>query len=59
MSFTDREIAHVLLALVLLLLAAQGFGYLFSRLRQPPVIGEILGGLILGPSLIGVLLLAK
>ena len=55
MSFTDREIAHVLLALVLLLLAAQGFGYLFSRLRQPPVIGEILGGLLLGPTLFGAL----
>jgi Kef-type K+ transport system membrane component KefB len=29
------------------------FGYLFMKLRQPKVIGEILAGIVLGPALIG------
>jgi Kef-type K+ transport system membrane component KefB len=56
MSLTNAGIAHILLALVLLLSAAHGLGYLFSALRQPPVIGEILGGLLLGPTLFGALM---
>lgn len=50
MVFSTTDIAHVLLALATLLLAAHGFGFLFARFRQPRVIGEILGGLVLGPS---------
>jgi Kef-type K+ transport system membrane component KefB len=50
---TDRETAHLLFALALLLISAHTFGYLFARMRQPQVIGEILGGLVLGPTLLG------
>jgi len=32
---------------------AQLFGFLFLKLRQPKVIGEILAGIVLGPALIG------
>jgi Kef-type K+ transport system membrane component KefB len=32
---------------------AQLFGWLFVKLRQPKVAGEILAGIVLGPSLIG------
>jgi Kef-type K+ transport system membrane component KefB len=46
----------MLLALALLLIAAHACGYLFARFRQPPVIGEILGGLLLGPTIFGALL---
>ncbi len=43
-----------LLFLIPLLLAACHFaGVVLKRLRQPPVIGEILVGLALGPSLLG------
>jgi Kef-type K+ transport system membrane component KefB len=56
MALTSSEIWHLLLALVLLLVAAHGIGYLFSLIGQPPVIGEILGGLLLGPTLFGALL---
>jgi Kef-type K+ transport system membrane component KefB len=51
---TDLELAHahVLLALAALLVAAHTFGYLFQRLRQPRVVGEILGGLVLGPTVL-------
>ena len=56
MTLSAPELAHLLLALTLLLSAAHACGYLFARLRQPRVIGEILGGLLLGPSLFGALL---
>ena len=49
------ELARLLLALTLLLVAAHAFGYLANRIGQPRVIGEILGGLLLGPTLFGAL----
>jgi Kef-type K+ transport system membrane component KefB len=53
MSLTTTDLAHVLLALGTLLIAAHLVGSLFARLRQPRVIGEILGGLLLGPTVLG------
>jgi Kef-type K+ transport system membrane component KefB len=44
---------HVLLALVVVIVAARACGALCKRLHQPPVIGEIIAGLLLGPSLLG------
>jgi Kef-type K+ transport system membrane component KefB len=47
---------HDLLVLVtqiaVLLLAARAMGELAQRLRQPSVVGEILAGIVLGPSLL-------
>jgi K+:H+ antiporter len=53
MSLSTSDLAHLVTALVLLLAAAHGCGYLFRRLRQPPVLGEVLGGLLLGPTVFG------
>lgn len=39
--------------LFLLVGLAQLLGYLFVRMRQPKVIGEILAGIVLGPALLG------
>jgi Kef-type K+ transport system membrane component KefB len=50
MSLSNADVAHLLLALVLLLVAAHTLGWLCTRLRQPRVAGEILGGLLLGPE---------
>jgi len=50
---TPADTFHLLLAIACLLTAAHAVGYVFRRLRQPPVIGEILGGLALGPTLLG------
>ncbi len=53
MTFADVDLARLLIALAVLLLAAHGVGALFARLGQPPAIGEIVGGLLLGPSALG------
>lgn len=47
---------QILLQIVVILLVVQIFGYLSKRVGQQWVIGEILAGLILGPSLLGALL---
>ncbi len=39
--------------LAILLTSAHLLGYLFARLRQPRVIGEILAGILLGPFVLG------
>jgi Kef-type K+ transport system membrane component KefB len=43
----------VLLALVVVIVAARVCGALCKRIHQPPVIGEVLAGILLGPSLLG------
>jgi len=50
---SDSALASVLLVLLILVGFAQFLGYLFVRLRQPKVIGEILAGVVLGPALLG------
>jgi K+:H+ antiporter len=44
---------HILLVLVVVMVAGQVIGKLFLFLRQPPVIGEVVAGILLGPSLLG------
>lgn len=53
MIFTGSDVAHLLLALALLLATAHAIGHLFVLCRQPRVIGEITGGLLLGPTVLG------
>ena len=50
---SNSELFAVLFSLLLLVGLAQLLGYLFVRLRQPKVIGEILAGVVLGPALFG------
>lgn len=50
---TEVELSRLFLALVSLLIAALGTGYVFERLKMPRVVGEITGGLVLGPSVLG------
>jgi len=44
---------HLLLALFVILVVARLVGVLFKRIGQPPVIGEVVAGILLGPSLLG------
>jgi Kef-type K+ transport system membrane component KefB len=41
MSFADVDLARLLIALAVLLLAAHGVGSLFSRLGQPPALAAV------------------
>lgn len=53
MSLSTTDITHILAALAALLAASHGIGFLFARFRQPRVIGEIIGGLLCGPTVLG------
>lgn len=46
-------VLHVLITMATVMLLGVFFSMLFSRLGQPPVIGEVVAGLALGPSLLG------
>ncbi len=47
-------ILHVLIALFAVIATGYIFGRLFAYVGQPPVIGEVVAGVFLGPSLLGV-----
>ena len=49
---TDSELGRIVLSLFVLLCSAHLLGYVCVRLRQPRVVGEIVAGLLLGPSLL-------
>ena len=49
---SNSELTAILFVLLLLIGLAQSLGYLFVKLRQPKVIGEILAGIVLGPALL-------
>ena len=54
MSFlSEHNIFIFLLQLAVLLLAARAAGELFRRLKQPALVGEILVGIIFGPTIFG------
>jgi len=48
-----QEATQVLAALCLMFVAAKVLGYLSERLNQPSVVGEILAGVLIGPSVLG------
>jgi hypothetical protein len=41
------------LALVAIVVAARAVGMVFARIHQPPVMGEVAAGILLGPSFLG------
>lgn len=50
---SNSDLISILFILLLLVGLAHMVGSLFTKLRQPRVIGEILAGVILGPALLG------
>jgi Kef-type K+ transport system membrane component KefB len=45
--------AMLLLQIISILIVSRIFGWIFGKMGQPTVIGEILAGIVLGPSLLG------
>jgi Kef-type K+ transport system membrane component KefB len=43
----------LLLQIIIIVLVARIFGWIFRKIGQPTVIGEIIAGIVLGPSLFG------
>lgn len=50
---SNSDLTSILFILLLLVGLAQLLGWIFVKMRQPKVIGEILAGIVLGPALIG------
>ncbi len=55
MALSEADLFHLLLAVTLLLFLAHAVGAIFARWHQPRVIGEIVGGFLLGPTVLGAL----
>ncbi len=49
----QHPLAILLAQIATIMFAARIFGWLFRKIGQPTVIGEIVAGIVLGPSLIG------
>jgi Kef-type K+ transport system membrane component KefB len=50
---SNSDLTAILCIILLLVGLAQLMGYLFVKLRQPKVVGEIAAGIVLGPALLG------
>ena len=53
------ELEQIFIAIVILLAGAKLLGELFRRLKQPALGGEILAGIILGPTLFGIIQISE
>jgi Kef-type K+ transport system membrane component KefB len=49
----DQVLGFVLLNVAIIVIVARMMGALFKRIGQPTVVGEIVGGVLLGPTLLG------
>lgn len=49
----QQPLSLLLLQVIVIITVARGLGMLFTKLGQPAVIGEMIGGILLGPSLLG------
>ena len=53
---TESPLGILLLQIITILIIARACGWLFQKMGQPTVIGEIVAGILLGPSVFGNLL---
>jgi Kef-type K+ transport system membrane component KefB len=49
----QHPLAILLLQIITIIIVARFFGWIFRKIGQPTVIGEIVAGIFLGPSLVG------
>lgn len=52
-GITEHPLARLLLAVAVVVAVCKAAGALVRRIGQPPVIGEIAAGIVLGPSVLG------
>ncbi|MEA4966520.1 MAG: cation:proton antiporter [Bacteroidaceae bacterium] len=56
-NFISNNLKHsvglLILQIIAIIIVARGIGFFFKKMGQPVVIGEILAGIVLGPSLLG------
>ena len=50
----DHPVALILAQIVNIIIVSRIIGFIFAKIHQPTVIGEIIAGIALGPSLLGV-----
>lgn len=50
----EHPLAILLAQIVTIILVARFFGFICKKIGQPTVIGEIIAGIVLGPSLLGI-----
>ena len=55
MAASHNDVLHLLIQVGILLAVARGLGEICQRLNQPSVVGEIMAGVLLGPSVLGAL----
>jgi Kef-type K+ transport system membrane component KefB len=53
---SSHDFEKFALQLTAMLIAAVFFGQLMRRFKQPAVLGEMIGGIILGPTIVGILM---
>ncbi len=49
----QEPLAIILIQIITIIVVARIFGWAFKKIGQPAVIGEIIAGIVLGPSLVG------
>lgn len=49
----QEPLAILLLQIIAIIIVARFFGWMFRKIGQPSVIGEMIAGIVLGPSLVG------
>jgi Kef-type K+ transport system membrane component KefB len=54
-KFPHEAVVHLLIQLSVMILAARVFAEIARRLKQPAVVGEILAGVLLGPTVMGMI----
>jgi Kef-type K+ transport system membrane component KefB len=47
---------QLFVSIIIILVAARVLGEIFQRIKQPPLVGELLAGVIIGPSLLALVL---
>lgn len=49
-------VEQLFVSVIIILVAARLMGEVFQRIKQPPLVGELLAGAIIGPSILGIVM---